>query len=398
MSDDALDQLFRDAHLKEGVEPLFSDTFWNEMESMLPEVPSRKRRPVFLWLTAASVLLLGTLIYWLIPNGVHPSDSKFKDLAKNPHIPEFRDKDSKDDRQHKHIDFKGQGFFTSDATVKVNSADQHYLNSKGKELHNRYNKGEIAIPFNPGPGELVIQEESDSSEGVITPIDEVVDLNSIAFERRGFNINPDDQKQINKSKEIKPVLTTAYLETGFTLGQSPYVNAAGSRDVVAGSILGGGIQVNAPKTYFQGGIQLRLEGFKGLSYVENNFTQNIVRHVDVKQLYSVEFPLSFGYQNYHHQLGISFIPGIQCFMFGKEQVIQNNMEVRNENITGPVAHSNSATLEVGLHYYYRFNSRWSAGLKCNMDVLRPFHTNYYLGSTTLYPINGQVLLRANIFK
>lgn len=42
LSDEALDQLFREAHAHEHMEPLFQDDYWDEMAALLPE--KRKKR------------------------------------------------------------------------------------------------------------------------------------------------------------------------------------------------------------------------------------------------------------------------------------------------------------------------------------------------------------------
>ncbi|WP_300666110.1 hypothetical protein, partial [Fluviicola sp.] len=63
ISDDELDQLFRDAHAAEGQEPLFVPEFWSEMEAMLPE--ERKRGAFIPWISVAATLLLvlGLIFY-----------------------------------------------------------------------------------------------------------------------------------------------------------------------------------------------------------------------------------------------------------------------------------------------------------------------------------------------
>ena len=66
ISDDELDQLFRDAHAAEGQEPLFVPEFWSEMEALLP-AEKTKKRGVF-WIPLAAAVLVFSIIL-LYPSG-----------------------------------------------------------------------------------------------------------------------------------------------------------------------------------------------------------------------------------------------------------------------------------------------------------------------------------------
>jgi hypothetical protein len=145
-------------------------------------------------------------------------------------------------------------------------------------------------------------------------------------------------------------------------------------------------------------LQARLEGFGGLEYRETNFSQNIVRTVSVKQLYSLEVPLKFGYVFRRSEFAFAVTPGVQLFIHGKERITENQVLQRENSFTGKVEHSNSLTMEFGLQYYYNFSSRFGVGAKFNADILRPFHTDYYLGKSAGLPVNGQIVLRTTISK
>lgn len=406
ISDDALDQLFRAAHTQEGVEPKFSDSFWHEMESMLPPVQDRKRRPLVFWFVAASVVILGAItgLYYLNSTNIpayhetqfaqNPRLIGQKSLFKEDHIVAGNTQQVKVEQSTTHSSLISPTRTTAEQNKFV---DNNFRRVKSKTTRQ-----------NPDNHLTVSIDSTENLAGEKEPKDPIEpnlaqDENEPSgdlFEKETFSIKTltDNEKYVSTLAKPKFHYTQFYIETGATLGQAPYVNENGSRDLVAGCIIGGGVQITSGKTFFQGGLQMRLEGFKGLSYVETNFTQDIYRYVNVNQLYSVEFPLAFGYSAFKHQVGLSFTPGIQCFMGGTERVVQNNTEVRNNRISGPVAHSSSATLEMGLLYYYHVNARWSAGVKLNVDLLRPFHTDYYLGQSQGYPINGQLAVRARLFR
>lgn len=399
MSDDALDNLFRDAHAQEGTENLFSDSFWNEMEAMLPPVADKKRRPVFVWLAAAFILLVGSIYGVLFINNSKYSSKSSVYAAVNPSVNSAKvelttshlNKSNLESNKSRHVapisNVLEMDKTNREITVHklVQSAHEQKNNIQSTQPSSLDNVSQHDTNDNDYAREPALFAENNS----VSLFEDLSVLPKRDIETLTYSLT-----SFNKPKRV---LSSGYVEFGLTLGQTPYKNENGSRDIVAGCLLGGGVQIYSGKTFFQGGVQLRMEGFKGLSYVETNFTEDIQRYVQVKQLYSVEFPLSFGYSSFHHQVGISFTPGIQCFMGGNERIVQNNNEVRNSRIVGKVSHSNSATLEMGLLYYYSFNAKWSAGVKLNMDLLRPFHTDYYLGKTEMYPINGQLAIKRNLF-
>ncbi|MNX99817.1 hypothetical protein D3C86_1322840 [compost metagenome] len=170
------------------------------------------------------------------------------------------------------------------------------------------------------------------------------------------------------------------------------------RNAVVGTVLGGGYTKRVDHTSVTIGLQARMEGFGGLTYRESNFSQNMVRTVSVKQLYSLEMPLRFGYHFKRSELAFSVVPGVQLFIHGKEKITQNQVVTREESYFGKVEHSNSLTMEFGLQYYYNLSPKYSIGAKCNADILRPFHTDYYLGKLAGFPVNGQIVLRRTFVK
>ncbi|WP_430405950.1 hypothetical protein [Fluviicola sp.] len=68
ISDEELDQLFRDAHASEGQESLFVPEFWSEMEAMLPAEKKSKRG--FYWIPLAATAVLFGIVLFYPPNPV----------------------------------------------------------------------------------------------------------------------------------------------------------------------------------------------------------------------------------------------------------------------------------------------------------------------------------------
>lgn len=406
ISDEELDQLFRDAHASEGPEALFVPEFWSEMEAMLPAEPKKKRG--LYWIPLASALVLVGIVLFYPPNPV-----------KIEHITHEQNENKIDSgsvaTEPYQLDEKGQtpviaentAIQTPEAIVDKQQIKRTFRTQK-KQLHtqnwvNQKNKPVVEeVPVN----ENSIPQSSDNVTVVTNPLFNIrsfnegypspSDLDSIHLEARFENapheeIAPLPEKKSRESNEW-------YAELGTTLGQSPYLSPNQKRNLVSGAVFGGGYTKRIDNAFVSFGLQARLEGFGGLEYRETNFSPNIVRTVSVKQLYSLEIPLKFGYTFGRSEFALGVVPGIQLFIHGKERITENQMVKREDSFTGKVEHSNSLTMEFGLQYYYNFNSRWSLGAKVNADILRPFHTDYYLGKSTGLPVNGQLVLRRSFKK
>lgn len=404
ISDDELDQLFRNAHAAEGQEPLFVPEFWTEMEAMLPA--EKKRRGAFIpWISVSAVILLvlGLIFY---PTGkariAHFDTKSTTVLAKD---------DQKTQEQHtsdhlsettkpETVIENGQTTSTVEPSVPVNrnrvntrtrirTGNKTIQPVQNEVLTNEMNR-------NLEKEEPVQNESLVNNPGVseIVPVDSTSE--DAAFKRLGTK-----EFIAGNSKDIDPIQkqkggrddNSWYVELGATMGQSPYLSPEKKRNIVGGVVLGGGYTKQIDRTFISFGLQARMEGFGGLSYRESNFSPNIVRTVSVKQLYSLELPLRFGFSFKRSEIALSAIPGVQLFIHGKEQITENQVLQRQGNYTGKVEHSNSLSMEFGIQYYYHLSPKYSIGAKLQADVLRPFHTDYYLGKLSALPLNGQLVLR-----
>lgn len=411
ISDEELDQLFRDAHASEGQEALFVPEFWSEMEAMLPAETKKKRGFYWIPLTAA-VILIGTLfIYPLNP-------VKIEHIAHNQN--ENKIGSSSVASESHQLNEKETSVITDNAASQSSEqvSGKSQINTtfriqkkqlRAADLRNQKNTAVVeetpqtpekgnSIPQNPENTILVTNPDPNS----VSDSDPHSDSHSVSedefvrLEPRYENV---PHEEITALPELKSRESNEwYAELGPTFGQSPYLSPNQKRNLVSGAVFGGGYTKRIDNAFVSFGLQARLEGFGGLEYRETNFTPNIVRTVSVKQLYSLEIPLKFGYTFRRSEFALGIVPGIQLFIHGKERITENQVVKREETFTGKVEHSNSLTMEFGLQYYYNFNPKWSVGAKLNADILRPFHTDYYLGKSTGLPVNGQILLRRSFAK
>ncbi|WP_343606482.1 hypothetical protein [Fluviicola sp.] len=401
ISDEELDQLFRDAHAAEGQEPLFVPEFWSEMEAMLPE--DKKSRVFLPWLSvAATVLLVLGLIFYPGENvEVSRLNAKQETLAKE------EPKNTTDNTPIEQVTSENPGNESSTQDVPSESVtpaprvQTHFRQRVRTNLQtppvNRLQAAEqIREEINPEtPEQKPLANTPSETKQDETGLNEDPNVDRLGTRELRESNNRDIEPLANL---VNPEENSWYLELGATVGQSPYLSPSEKRNVVGGVVLGGGYTKKIDKAFVSLGVQARMEGFGGLDYRETNFSQNMTRTVSVKQLYSLEFPLRFGYVLKRSEISFGVVPGIQLFIHGREQIVQNQVIQREGNYTGKVEHSNSMSMEFGFQYYYHLTPKYSIGAKFQADVLRPFHTDYYLGKLAGLPLNGQIVLRRSFTK
>ena len=410
ISDEELDQLFRDAHASEGQEALFVPEFWSEMEAMLPAETKKKRGFYWIPLTAA-VILIGTLfIYPLNPVKIEHIAHKQNEnkIGSGSVVTEQYqlDKEEKVSVIGENTAIPVSEVISGKSQINTTFRIQK-KQLRAADLRNQKNTAvveetpqnpeeENRIPQNPENTIVVTNPDPNS---VSDPHSHSVSDSEDDFVRLEPRYESVPHEEITPLPELKSRESNEwYAELGPTFGQSPYLSPNQKRNLVSGAVFGGGYTKRIDNAFVSFGLQARLEGFGGLEYRETNFTPNVVRTVSVKQLYSLEIPLKFGYTFRRSEFALGIVPGIQLFIHGKERITENQVVKREETFTGKVEHSNSLTMEFGLQYYYNFNPKWSVGAKLNADILRPFHTDYYLGKSTGLPVNGQILLRRRFAK
>lgn len=395
ISDEELDQLFRDAHASEGQESLFVPEFWSEMEAMLPAEKRKKRG--FYWIPVAATAVLIAVLLFYPQNQAQISTLKQRtNIAEN----EMHQNELKDNSAVQTENTGIQRNSTPAGTVvrnKINTSFRLPGKQSSDQVNQKQHLRSVSNPPLPPVQENNLSENPDNLVVASELNTEVInDLDSIRLEPRNEKIIHEEIAAL--PKKISNESNQWYVELGPTIGQSPYLSPDQKRNAVAGAVLGGGYTKRIDNAFVSFGLQARLEGFGGLNYRETNFSQNIVRTVSVKQLYSLEVPLKFGYVFKRSEFSFGVVPGVQLFIHGKEKITEGQTVKREDSFTGKVEHSNSLTMEFGFQYYYNFSSRFGVGAKINADILRPFHTDYYIGKSAGLPVNGQIVLRTTISK
>ncbi|MDG1331071.1 MAG: hypothetical protein P8P74_01995 [Crocinitomicaceae bacterium] len=125
---------------------------------------------------------------------------------------------------------------------------------------------------------------------------------------------------------------------------------------------------------------------------------------DVQKIYSIEMPITLGYNFERHNVNIgvrpSFIVGAQT----QKHVFEDEQFLRREQINGLIeeeigGQSISALMRFGLKptvgYSYRFNS-WTIGANVGVQLMQSVNEDLIDGYNNQLPIDGQIYLRRTI--
>lgn len=380
IEDQELDDLFRTAHSESLVAPEFDQAFWSEMESILPEKENKKRVPVYFWWSsiAAFLLLSLTSIWWFL-SAEHPNslnELKAKQFQKHDFIQRLNTMESADRTE-----------LTPKVETQVVFANNPERKFQLRTLDDQNHMDLSAVNSN--------QETYSSPSIENKEFDQVylVRKNIVPFEevlpvKRTFDPMPFTQND------------RFFLQLSTGIGKSYQREVANQNDWLFTTTLTGGIRTSIKQMELNAGVSIRTEFVDNIIW--NRTTSDVLNGQIVpgmerfaaRQLYSLEFPLALGWNGgLRHNLVAQIIPGIQIAGFGtaqfeqNEQVIEERKEIQNMN------DSKTMTMEIGVAYNYRIGMRYQLGLACNMDVIRPFNTSYYLGEIRHFPINMQISVR-----
>lgn len=365
ISDQELDQLFRDAHAAESVEKLFVPAYWAEMEQLLP----KKERVVFpFWMlfSVASIVLVALLVFPLSNTSISSIHQSAISLEKtNGNLVYTKEISASNQERRSNSSVAQKKVYTKQQHLAYKQQTHFIADDRTNKVSNEFinNDTHISIPSN----DVTLEPRFETL--AMQSIQNIP--SSVAPERKG----------------------NWYLEIGPSIGQSPYISTTSKRNVAIGGVIGGGYKWKLNNTIVGLGGQLRIEDFGGLQYRETNFAQEIQRTVTLKQMYSFDLPLQFGFSLHKSEISFAFVPGVQIFSHGKEEVTTHQQLTRQGTYTGKVEHSNSLTMKMGLNYYFNFNDKWSLGARAQVDILRPLHTDFYLGKSVAIPFSGQLLIR-----
>ena len=388
ISDQELDALFKEADNATGI-PAFDDSFWNEMEAMLPK---KKRKGVLFWWTssAALVAVISLLLFFLYPvdrktasKQIAGSNTPAADHSSSVNQPLAEGSDKSSDNQDVYPGTSGQ-----DHSGNGNSITYPVR---------KYDRKRPETPVDPDTDmnrEMNSQtaDLTDKTPGVKTE-DAFADLGKQPI-RFTTPVTLNNVTDHTANKRIP-----YYMEFAVGYGQS-YKRVDFENNWMSQFRFGGGVYTTIRQMQLSAGLAFRAEVPNNISkstyssgYNSQNVLVDVTNTTTMRGLYSIEFPLFIGGTWNRSVLGASMTPGIQLAYTGINTRYENTQIVSREKQSGSIPDSKTMTMEIGLRYGYSITEHVQLSASCNMDVIRPFQSANYNGDNTSYPVSFFLGLR-----
>jgi hypothetical protein len=421
-TDEELDQLFSDAASNATVE--YNDTYWKDIEAMLPV--RKKRKGLLWWMGGAGALVFfGTLLLVQLP---------FTSKSTVANAP------GHEKANGSATDMNGNVNSSSSYQVdkSVNSTESHtsLIKNKLKASDNQApfqntNKSKVVKgTINPAQA---IQQKIESNEPIIKSI-ELVENSTQLFESQDLfnpvmvvesNSNVIQQDKLEDQAiptlatiDINPLYHSSeliptfyklkarsphglYIEAGLGIGQSPIATSENGSAMAKEYGLQLGYSFQKSKFRYSAGISLSLQQFDNVYIKERSviygFGSNSVdNHYRFSSLMRIDVPLEVGYQFKRHILtaGARFsFPVIAGIGFTK--YVDGNMAVEETGYTSTEFFKPfGAELQIG--YAYHLGSNLELGAKVQMQLINPIASDRIIGKTSTLPLSGQVAIRKTI--
>lgn len=373
-SDNELDDLFREAHNATELSSDFQPSFWEEMEALLPEKKQKRRTGIFWWTTAA-LLVLGVTLF--VVNDEEKSTMQPKTIAGN-------------NDNSKHIKILKNTSENAQQSI-VSHKDTQPTTKSTNESNDR-----------------LVQQQLQLNESVVAQVDkhltvELPEVNNQSTIESSANVveAPSKLAAITPKMNVQPLLPIQkysdeqlfYVQLGTGIGRSYQNQVNGKNNTVYQVSLGAGLNKQINGMQLTAGIQLRTEFLSNIQWIEL-VSATSYQLGQARQIYSVDLPLSIGaVLPNNNVLSFNITPGIQSFYVGSSSLIANDLIVAREQKVETLQHTKSLTMEMGLSYAYAIRRSLLLGGQVNVDVIRPFNTNYYAGKQSAYPLNGLIYIR-----
>lgn len=373
-SDNELDDLFREAHNATKLSSDFQPSFWEEMEALLPEKKQKRRTGIFWW-TAAALLVLGVTLF--VVNDEEKSTMQPKTIAGNndnsKHINTL--KNTSNNVQQSNVSHKD----TQPTTKSTNESNDRLVQQQ--QLLNESVVAQV-------DKHLMVELTDDNNQSTIESSTNVVEAPSkLAAITPKINVQHLLPLQKYSDEQL------FYVQVGTGIGRSYQNQVNGKNNTVYQVSLGAGLNKQINGMQLTAGIQLRTEFLSNIQWIEP-VSATSYQLGQARQIYSVDFPLSIGaVLPNNNVLSFNITPGIQSFYVGSSSLITNDLIVAREQKVETLQHTKSLTMELGLSYSYAIRRTLLLGGQVNVDVIRPFNTNYYAGKQSAYPVNGLIYIR-----
>lgn len=410
-----------DAHFKTHSPeiPAYDASFWKEVEPLLPKKPSN-RKAIILFFSAFGIITAISAMYLL----QNDTASITKETAIATHtsveIPSASSKNipsinqiSKEENTVTAVSNTIEKTTTTKKINPTNSIVQSEIIQKNdlvpsespSKLEKKQSKTirlkniELkanTLSFSSDTAEIKALPTPENSAATIAPTHTISDINNdstTTVTSENTLSNPIEQLKSTTDSSIKSKVTHVYAQFVFGLGQSAMKSTPGKSGSLQSYALGGGLTHQIGKLQLGLGGQFRMDVAQNIRLQHQIFQGTSV--TNYQRIFSFDIPLSIGIHSGKWGLDALITPGIQAFFSGKYEEYTSNILTREEVQTKTIRDAKSTTMEVGMRVQRDLTKQWQLGFGVSTDVIRPFNSPVYFGTTRTLPVHIQLGLRRN---
>lgn len=391
--DEEIDGLFKQAKTPEA--PAFQESFWTEMEAMLPQQKPR-RKAGFWWFSAATVAILAISVggyAWL--NGTTAPEAGKTVTANSDRAAASQTTNtpaSNDEAIASGTSTESETAANTPSEVSASTTGgsrNHQHLQRNPAPHTNGTQGATGEAIQPAETPTTIPSVEQDSEIATITEEQPTTVDGLPTTR--LVLHP----ELAQGYRMPERLEHYYIQASGGIGQSALTGVAGRSDLIQSYSLGAGIYgPRAGRLYFTLGLQGRVDFVQNIVGTASNpdATKTETRY---RQLYAVETPLSAGVHAGRNRFALTVTPGFQLGFTGTYTHYQadNTVLRENERTSGKIANGKTMTMEIGLAYMRQICPKWYVGAACNADILRPFGDQTFQGTQRTLPLNGSILLR-----
>lgn len=386
-TDEDIDALFKEASMQKDI-PVFQDSFFEEIESMLPQ---KKNRKGLIWIYLSSGILSVTILTVLIYNLSETENFKDLSLAKNENQSLNQNKIEK-----KSIKKISQ---TNDESEQIKAVSSNTQLKTDRFVKNNLNKFDDFKPDNQenelnvlNAKDLVFKSTNDLS----------LNVNSISnIDYLGLKPVENQLDELEIQALIFPVkINKNYLglkfENGFTENLI-FDENLNSRPMFSSNF--GVLYERRFSNYFVNSgisysylkpneLNLNRES-KVYGFEVNKYSQNI----DYKSISIAELNLCFGIRHNKHTFGIGFNPAYILGSTVNFSKSENNELVVNEKIYGNKLGMKNLTLNTSIFYDLNLANDYLLGVKVSNYIINPLDQTRFDGQLNQFPFQAQFSIK-----
>ncbi len=399
-TDEEIDKLFQESASQMNA-PAFQDSFWTEMEAMLPQKQKKKGLGWIFGGTLTSFALIAAMIF---PGNQFNGNGKSASAA------------STKAQQAQNQQAQGQQAYTESTqqiqtqsgaqqagvqTALALRTEQTFTGSGASTMKStRSGKRLKTKPAGTTEmeGEVIPTLPADLTSEVIYK--EPQPENASRLELLSFT--PDEQQlmplQFGKFN-YRTKKNTFYAQAGFGMTQS---NISGSdKNWMPAVNLGAGYQYKPQGIGFSAGLNINASFANNLeitrrSKVYNFSSTNYEQKLMYRQLYSIELPISVDFRKNRHTLSLGIAPTYLATTVMRFSQFENDALAQDGVYINQRTGLNSFGLKPSIGYQLEVAKSWNVGIQLNTQLVKQVDETQFVGNLTNFPLSGQITIRKTL--